>query len=132
MSQAATQPTHPHTGFASGFYYHRQNIAYSSTFFVIHHAEVFGAQLNSIGRMVGVHVHPQAFGAKSSCVRRIDLKSIYIAVAVLNVLPTAVAGILHHTDPAQIPQYSTHRLRCAFLVYICCLPGIDQTARTAG
>lgn len=38
---------------------------------------------------------------------------------------SAVAGMLHHTDPAQIPQYSTHRLRCAFLVYICCLSGID-------
>ena len=32
----------------------------------------------------------QAFGAKSSCVRHIDLKSIYIAVAVLNVLPNAM------------------------------------------
>ena len=40
--------------------------------------------------MVGVHVHSQAFGAKSSCVRHIDLKSIYIAVAVLNVLPNAM------------------------------------------
>lgn len=38
---------------------------------------------------------------------------------------SAVAGILHHTDPAEIPQYSTHRLRCAFLVYICRLSGID-------
>lgn len=59
-------------------------------FFVILYTEVFGAQLNSISRMVGVHVHPQAFGAKSSCVRHIDLKSIYIAVAVLNVLPNAM------------------------------------------
>ena len=59
-------------------------------FFVILYTEVFGAQLNSISRMVGVHVHPQAFGAKSSCVRHIDFKSIYIAVAVLNVLPNAM------------------------------------------
>ena len=48
-----------------------------------------------------------------------------LVVAVTGATTSAVAGILHHTDPAQIPQYSTHRLRCAFLVYICRLSGID-------